>query len=85
MIETQEDDRNEERRRLDDQLATEPRKPRPPVAADEGPKPMESFLRPEDLPRPKAAVGVIEKGVVRPLDEELRLPEHRRVLIVGDW
>lgn len=85
MIETQKDDRSEERRRLDEQVAGEPRKPRPPVAEGGKPKPMESFLRPEDLPKPKAIVGVVEDGVVRPLDAGLRLPEHGRVLIVGEW
>jgi hypothetical protein len=32
--------------------------------------------------RPLAVVGVVENGLVRPLDPSVTLPEHSRVIIV---
>lgn len=33
--------------------------------------------------RPAAVAGVVEIGLVRPLDSAVRLPEHARVIIVA--
>ena len=33
--------------------------------------------------RPWAVVGVVENGLVRPLDPAVELPEHARVIIVA--
>ena len=84
-MEPNSDTRSEERRKQDEQIAAEPPKPRPQSSAYGGPKPMEQFLGPDDTPKPKAVVGIVEDGLVRPVDHGLRLPESQRVLIVGEW
>jgi hypothetical protein len=33
--------------------------------------------------RPRAVAGVVENGLVRPLDPTVKLPEHARVIIVA--
>jgi hypothetical protein len=33
--------------------------------------------------RPVAVAGVVENGVVRPVDPAVKLPEHARVIIVA--
>jgi len=33
--------------------------------------------------RPLAVAGVVENGLVRPLDPAVKLPEHSRVIIVA--
>jgi hypothetical protein len=33
--------------------------------------------------RPVAVAGVVENGVVRPVDPAVKLPEHSRVIIVA--
>jgi len=33
--------------------------------------------------RPLAVLGVVENGLVRPLDSTVKLPEHSRVIIVA--
>ena len=33
--------------------------------------------------RPLAVAGVVENGLVRPLDPAVKLPEHARVIIVA--
>lgn len=79
------DTRTEERRRLDEKIAAEPPKPRPPKINPATTKPIEEFLGPEDLPKARAVIGIVEKGLVRPLDPNHRLPEQHKVLIVGQW
>ena len=41
--------------------------------------PMETHLR--KASRPVAVAGVVENGLVRPLDPSVRLPERARVII----
>jgi hypothetical protein len=84
-MEPEKDTRSEDRKMRDEQAAAEAPKPRPLSHGAGDAKPMEAFLKAEDLPRPKAVVGVVEKGLVRPLDPGLQLPERCRVLIVGEW
>jgi len=43
--------------------------------------PIEEHLR--HPRRPVAVAGVVENGLVRPLDPEIRLTEHSRVVIVA--
>ena len=33
--------------------------------------------------RPMAVMGVVENGLVRPVDPRVKLPEHSRVIIVA--
>ena len=42
--------------------------------------PVESHLQRQ---RPIAVEGVVEHGLVRPLDPAVKLPEHSRVIIVA--
>jgi hypothetical protein len=81
MILPSPDDRSPERKALDEQIASEP-----PIAWPElppGPKPMPIEALMAQRSRPIAVAGVVENGVVRPLDPSVRLPEHARVIIVA--
>lgn len=51
----------------------------PPDAA---PSPVESHLA-RLRRRPVAVAGLVENGLVRPLDPTVKLPEHARVIIVA--
>jgi len=73
----QADDRTAQRRARDEALAAEPQLPPPELTADAQPVPLEALLR-----RPVAVAGVVENGVVRPVDPSIRLPERSRVIIV---
>jgi hypothetical protein len=42
---------------------------------------METHLRKSR--RPVAVAGIVENGLIRPLDPAVRLPEHARVIIVA--
>lgn len=53
----------------------------PDAAPGDEPRPLESQLRPR--PRPVAAVGVVENGVIRLLDAGVKLPEQSRVIVVA--
>ena len=77
----QPDIRSERRKALDEQLAAEPMLPIPDAAPGDRPQPLESYLRPSR--RPVAVVGVVENGLVRPLDPAVKLPERSRVIIVA--
>jgi hypothetical protein len=80
MPTTEPDLRNEHRRALDDQLASESHLPHPHVPAGKQPRPLEDFLYHS---RPVALVGVVENGLVRLLDPRVRLPEQSRVIVVA--
>jgi hypothetical protein len=74
------DNRSPERKALDEQIAAEPMKPPrelPPGAVG---RPLEAFLA--ERAKPIAVAGVVENGLVRPLDPAVHLPEHSRVIIV---
>jgi hypothetical protein len=77
----QADTRSERRKALDEQLAAEPRLPIPEPAPGDVPRPLEAHLRPRR--RPVAVVGVVENGVVRLLDADVKFPEHSRVIVVA--
>jgi hypothetical protein len=77
------DQRDARRRALDEQIAGEPQLP--PLSIPEGTsgRPIEA-IRPQ-LPsrRPVAIVGIVENGLVRPLDSDFPLRENSRVVIVA--
>jgi len=75
------DDRTAERRALDDAIAAEAPLAPPDLPAGAAPASMESLLR--NVRKPVAVAGVVENGVVRPLDPTIRLPERSRVIIVA--
>jgi len=77
----QPDTRSERRKALDEQLAAEPLLPIPDAQPGDRPRPLEEHPR---LPRrPVAVVGVVENGVVRLLDAQVKFPEHTRVIVVA--
>ncbi len=73
--------RSPQRRIRDDQIASEP--PLPPIDLPPGTtaSAVESHLAPRR--RPMAVAGVVENGMVRPLDPGVNLTEHSRVIIVA--
>ena len=75
------DDRSPQRKSLDEQIAAEPPVAWPEIAAGSKPKPIEALMASRQ--RPVAFAGVVENGLVRPLDPSVHLPEHARVIIVA--
>ena len=75
------DNRSPQRKALDDAIAAEPPLPPPDLPPSTSPTPLESLLKSRS--RPFAVAGVVENGLVRPLDPSVRLPEHARVIIVA--
>jgi hypothetical protein len=76
------DTRSDERKALDEQLAAAPPIPfreMPPSAKG---VPVEVLLA-RRVRRPVAVAGVVENGLVRPLDPDIKLPERSRVIIVA--
>jgi hypothetical protein len=73
------DTRTAERRARDEQIANEPPLPHPELPPGTVLRPMESFLD----RRPIAIAGVVENGLVRPMDPTVTLREHSRVIIVA--
>ena len=77
------DRRSPERRARDEQIAAEPQMPPPELPPDASPLPVEAHLARQQVRRPVAVVGVVENGLVRPLDPAVKLPERSRVIIVA--
>jgi hypothetical protein len=75
------DQRSDARRALDEQIAAEPHLPPPELPPDAVPLPVEVHLA--RLRRPVAVAGIVENGLVRPLDPSVNLREHSRVIIVA--
>ena len=76
------DSRSPERRARDEQIAAEPQLAPLELAADAKPSSMEAHM--SRLARhPLAVEGIVENGLVRPLDPAVKLPEHSRVIIVA--
>jgi hypothetical protein len=69
-------------RKRDEQIAAEPKLAPLQVPHDAVPAPMETHLR-KVRRRPLAVAGVVENGLVRPLDPAVKLAENSRVIIVG--
>jgi hypothetical protein len=74
------DARSPGRRARDKQIAAEPLLPPLDLPASATPLPMEAHLIRSR--RPRAVPGVVENGLVRPVDPAVKLPEHARVTIV---
>lgn len=76
------DQRSQARRVRDEQIATEPPLALPELSPDARPSPVEAHLA-RSRRRPVAVAGIVENGLVRPLDSAVKLPEHARVIIVA--
>jgi hypothetical protein len=76
------DQRSSARRARDEQIATEDQLAPPNLPPDAIASPMESHF-PRGHRRPLAVAGIVENGLVRPLDPTVKLPERSRVIIVA--
>jgi hypothetical protein len=82
MTTAEADSRSPERRARDEQIAAEPQMSPPELPPDATPSPVEAHLG--GLVRhPRAVAGIVENGLVRPLDPAVKLPENSRVIIVA--
>ena len=82
MTKPEPDKRSAKRRARDEAIAAEPKIPVPAFPPGTKFAPIEVHLR--RLRRhPVAVAGVVENGVVRPLDPDVKLQEHARVIIVA--
>jgi hypothetical protein len=75
------DTRSHERRVPDEEIAAEPKMAPPELLPDATPSSMEEHH--SQLAQPRAIPGIVENGLVRPLDPNVTLPEHARVIIVA--
>ena len=75
------DSRSSDRRARDEAIASEPSLPHPLLPPSTIPRSMEAFQC--QLTHPRAIAGIVENGMVRPLDPGVKLPEHSRVIIVA--
>jgi len=82
MNQPEPDTRSDWRKLEDERIANEPPLPVPVTAADAKPLPLEQHLKKLQR-RPLAVIGVVENGVVRPVDPQVHLPEHSHVIIVA--
>jgi hypothetical protein len=76
------DQRSAGRRVQDERIAGEPKLAPLELPPGAVPSSVESHLRQQHR-HPVAVVGVVENGLVRPLDPAVKLPEHSRVIIVA--
>ena len=76
------DQRSASRKEKDEQIAAEPQLAAPQLAPGAAFAPVEAHLAGKSR-RPLAVAGVVENGLVRPLDPAVKLPEHSRVIIVA--
>jgi len=76
------DKRSPARRARDEQIATESTLGALNLPSDAVSLPVEKHLQ-QPRRRPLAVVGVVENGLVRPLDPAVELTEHSRVIIVA--
>ena len=82
MTTPQVDQRSPGRCARDEQIAAELQMPRLELPPGEPASPVEMHLG-RQRRHPVAMVGVVENGLVRPLDPAVKLPEHSRVIIVA--
>ncbi len=76
------DERSPERRARDEQIAAEPQMSPLELPPDAPATPVETHSDRKHS-HPVAVVGVVENGLVRPLDPAVKLPERSRVIIVA--
>lgn len=81
MVDIQRDTRTPERRDADELLAAASELATPSLPADAMAMPVEAHLAKRHR-RPLAVAGLVENGAARPLDPNVKLPEHARVIIV---
>jgi len=82
MTTPKDDQRSRNRSERDEQIAAEPRIPPLEVPSDESASPVETYLD-RQRRHPVAVVGIVENGLVRPLDPAVKLPERAQVIIVA--
>jgi hypothetical protein len=82
MSKPEPDHRSPLRRARDEKIAAEPPLAPPTLPAGAAPSPLESHLV-RKTRRPVAVPGIVENGLVRPLDPSAKLSEHSRVIIVA--
>jgi hypothetical protein len=75
------DRRSSQRQTLDEQIASEPQLAPFTIPPDAAPLPVETHLA--RIRRPVAMAGIVENGLIRPLDPSVKLPERSRVIIVA--
>ena len=75
------DERSEKRKRQDEAIACEPPLPSPDLPAGAQALPIEEHLR-RRRRKPQAYFGIVENGVIRPVDPDVRLPDRSSVIIV---
>lgn len=76
------DQRSANRKAFDEQIAAEAHLPPLDLPSDAVVAPMEAHLA-KLKRKPVAVAGIVENGLVRPLDPSVKLPEHSRVIIVA--
>jgi hypothetical protein len=76
------DQRSAGRRARDEQIAAEPQLAPLELPADAPTSAVEAHLN-RYRRRPLAVAGIVENGLIRPLDPAVKLPEHARVIIVA--
>ena len=82
MTSPETDERSPERRARDEQIAAEPQLRPLELPPDAPVMPVETHLD-RQRRHPVAVVGVVENGLVRPLDPDVKLRERSRVIIVA--
>lgn len=75
------DTRSPQRRQLDEQIAADAPLAPPDLPLGATPTPVESHLKARR--RPVAVAGVVENGLIRPLDPSVKFPDRSRVIIVA--
>ena len=75
------DNRTSDRKKRDEQIAAQPPLTPPKLPPDTVPAGVEEHLA--RMRHPVALPGIVENGLIRPLDASIKLPEHSRVIIVA--
>lgn len=81
MSRAEADQRSAARRAEDEKIAGEPQKPPLELPEEATALPVEAHLARQR--RPIAVEGVVENGVVRPVDPSVKLTEGARVIVVA--
>ena len=76
------DQRSASRKAKDEQIAAEPQLAALQLPPDAAFASAEAHLA-RNTRHPLAVAGIVENGLVRPLDPAVKLPEHSRVIIVA--
>lgn len=82
MTAAETDSRSPERRTRDEQIAADPQLAPLELPPDATPSSVELHLGQRGR-NPLAVAGIVENGLVRPLDPAVKLPEHSRVIIIA--